>query len=147
MPTLEDFNRGIPLNATLARMAAGDAPPSPVLPEGFQQRSQPEIRNLFRDLTNDEREDLKRLTFEPGWAVLQRLKLKALRLKEHSATLQSQLDPLKNRDTIAETWAYMAIWKRLITELDAMVDLEISLIQKPDMSGPAGEQTDESILA
>ena len=68
-PRLEDFQNGVPLNEELRRIKAGvmDEPEPPLLTV-----TNWDTDNVDRPLTDAEREDLARLTMEPGWRVLER---------------------------------------------------------------------------
>jgi hypothetical protein len=123
---LEDYLKRKPLTPELEALARGDYPRpngsenSPTAPTigQYSFEGQPGI-------TDDDREDLRRLTFEPGYRVLFRLIDKYVQAKETIARRASETDPLGNRDQIANLWAYVGVSKRFRKDVLTMVQDEL----------------------
>jgi hypothetical protein len=127
MPRLEDFQQGIPLNDELRRIRAGvlEEPAAPPDPVAMWEPDSPD-----RELTDDEREDLARLTREPGWRVLKRLRLKTLRRMERGATMASKENPLARAQEIALGWANVMHFEEQMRLDQAAVDSEIQKLKE-----------------
>lgn len=116
MIRLEDFQSGTPLTPELAKLKAGilDEPaPAPKAESVWEQD------DADRELTDSEREELRKLTAEPGWRVLIRLRKKALRHMERAAIIVSQTNPLANAQKIAIGWANVDLYKK-VAETDML---------------------------
>lgn len=70
--------------------------------------------NPYRDLTLDERENLRRMTFEPGWAVLRRIEERLLNRFRDAATLLSESDPLGDERRLALAWARTNCFREVV---------------------------------
>jgi hypothetical protein len=121
MPRVEDFQQGIPLNEELRRIRAGvlDEPAAPD-PVAAWEPDNPE-----RPLTDAEREDLARLTMEPGWRVLKRLRTRTLHRMEQASIIASKSNPLAREREIALGWANLAMFQEQMRLDQAAVDGEV----------------------
>jgi len=122
MDSLEAFQKGIPLNEELRRLKAG------VLEEPQAPAAAPEAWNpdqVDRELSEDEREDLARLTREPGWRVLLRLRKRTLQRMEKAAILASEINPLGRALEIAVGWANLAAFREQVRLDQSAVESEI----------------------
>ena len=116
---LEKYLKNEPLTEEIAALREGAEPAASMEPA--PQSS---------ELTEDEREHLRRMTLEPGWAVLQRMmKMQVARL-EKSMMQQCADDPLGNRDKIAEGWAYVAAVRKASGDILGQVSAEIRMLDQ-----------------
>lgn len=133
MGQFEDFLKGQPLNEELARIKDGateEAGTSDATP-----RMDWEIDDPNRPLTQDEREDLARLTTERGWLVLMRLRKRTCADLERAATLASRQSPLQNAERIATGWAQLAIYEQAIETEAALIAQEIAQLKRRGKTG------------
>ena len=125
----ERYFAGEPLSPELAALRRGDPePPSPgieAILEAFAPRQAPSGDD-DRPLTRDEKVALKEAQQGGGVTTLTRLLKRSLRAKVQMAILDSENDPLGRSREIAEGWAYIATFRRLITEMEAMVNAAIA---------------------
>ena len=120
MNDLEKYLKGEPLTAELAALKNGD-----------DELRQPQMRD-FRDYPNlvemiddDDREHLRRLTLEPGWAVLLKLLDTDIR-KAEDAMKDASLDrPLSNPSELASGWADVAKMKAIRLRMVRIIDAEV----------------------
>src|SRR5208283_4023335 len=120
MNDLEKYLKGEPLTAELAALKNGD-----------DEHRQPQMRD-FRDFPNlvemiddDDREHLRRLTLEPGWAVLLKLLDTDIR-KAEDAMKDASLDrPLSNPSELASGWADVAKMKAIRLRMVRIIDAEV----------------------
>jgi hypothetical protein len=128
MPRLEDFQRGTPLNDELKLLKEG------ALPEAAGEQPEAwrawEPEHTERALTEAEREDLARLTREPGWRVLQRLRKRTLLRMERAAIVASENNPLGRAQEIAEGWANLAAFKHQMRMDELNVQAEMQGLKK-----------------
>jgi hypothetical protein len=127
MPRLEDFQNGIPLNEELRRIKAGVIDETEVPLETAEAWS-PD--NVDRPLTHAEREDLARLTAEPGWRVLKRLRNRTLHRMEQASIIASKQNPLGREREIALGWANLAMFQEQMRLDQAAVDGEIRKLRE-----------------
>jgi hypothetical protein len=128
----EKYLDGDPISAELADVRDGmidlDAPePTRGAPARSPVRAGDDI---LRPLTSEERADLKAVLLGDGWQVMQLLWEKMFHQHKKSAISQSQVDPLHNREAIAEQWAYFAMLRRARFEFDALVQAETAELDK-----------------
>jgi hypothetical protein len=116
---LEAYIKGEPLNDAMAALKRGEEPESDPAP------GQMEKPDDLRELNDDEREHLRRLQLEPGWAILFRLMDDKIRVQEARTIDISANDPLGNRDQIAQGWAYLAMMKKVRQDLKMTIGNEI----------------------
>lgn len=116
----EAFLRGEPLTPELAKLKEqGQFEPEPAAkPEIHQESTEIEF-------SDRERKYLQKLRKEPGWPVFLRLLEKDIHMRERSAMLLSQNDPLLNRDRIANEWSYVAIYKQMDRRIENLINEEI----------------------
>lgn len=123
MPTeLNQFERylqGLPLNEENAALMEGRDPALELKSETFT------FKDSKEELTAEDRLWLRRLVFEPGFAILLRLLDSAVRRREESATLFSSQDPLNNGDKIAKEWAYVACFKTVLADIRRLLDTQV----------------------
>lgn len=117
-PTLENFLKGTPLTAEIAALME-DQEPEQQQPAPAQQRSD------AGELTDDDREHLRRLQVDPGWAVALRLLDRSILTHEETVKRASIEDPLTNRDVIVNSWAYVSMLKRARNLLTNSVNAEV----------------------
>ena len=127
MPRLEDFQNGVPLNEELRRIRAGVMDEPEATPETAEAWN-PD--NPDRALTDAEREDLARLTREPGWRVLKRLRLRTLHRIEQASIIASKSNPLAREREIAIGWANLAMFQEQMRLDQAAVDEEIRKLRE-----------------
>lgn len=131
MDDLEKFLAGVPITDELARLKAG-----------IEETAEPEEEDLalaFGDpdapLGDDDRQALRRLMFDPGWRVVQRLKERTCRELEKAAILVSQVDPLGNAEKVARGWAYLMVARELQQTEKAQIAAEIRKLKKKPEEG------------
>ena len=124
---LERYIRGLPLNEELAALARGDERP--------EHPPEPTAASLLDD---DDREHLRRLIQEPGWAVTMRLLDAEIERLEDVAKAVSMNDPLGDRDIVANQWAYVAMLRRSKNLMIALVEREIQNLHEQTL----GKQRD-----
>jgi hypothetical protein len=129
MPRLEDFQKGVPLNEELRRIRAGVMDEPEASAETAEAWS-PD--NVDRALTDAEREDLARLTMEPGWRVLKRLRTRTLHRMEKASIIASKQNPLGREREIALGWANLAMFQEQMRMDQAAVDGEIRKLKDRD---------------
>jgi hypothetical protein len=119
----ERYQRGEPLTPELAALREGrdeEAQTEELQTSTPRRRDDPK-----RELTKQERNDLRELVNLPGYAVLQRLHEKVFQMSHEDAINRSQVDPLKNRDEIGNLWAYSQMVKRAFGAAETMVQQEL----------------------
>ena len=121
MSQYEDYLQGKPLTPELARLAAGEDDEEP---EPFRAP----VKGDERPLDDDDREHLRRLRLEPGWAVLQRLLDRYLRIQEDAAKEASKTNPNKPR-TNAANWARVAALEEAKRVMSNLMDAEIARLE------------------
>jgi hypothetical protein len=107
------YLRNEPLTEALAALAAGEPEVEQVVEQAISSGAFADVR----DLTDVDREHLRRLLFEPGWRVVLRVLDRLIARQETAMRLLSEDDPLGNRDGLAQGWAYVAMGKRVRTNL------------------------------
>ena len=123
----EKFLLGKPLTPELAALREGRDPvetksrPAPVERRAYD--------DLERELSRPERLDLKEFWEMPGQKLYLRMAEKAIHLHQKRAISLSQDDPLTNRDEVANAWAYVKIYRRLVAELEAIVNTELAELE------------------
>jgi hypothetical protein len=80
----------------------------------------------FGALDENDRDWLKRLQNEPGYLILFKMLNNIVLSYERSATVQSQGDPLGNKDAVANAWAYASIGRHLRDQLLREIATEIA---------------------
>jgi len=117
MDQLEQYLRGIPLNEENAALLEGRDPaleyPIESMTLGQNQTNE--------EITDEDREWLRRLPHEPGFKVFWRLLNNAVAKRERSAILLSSQDPISNRDRITTEWTYVACFKTVLRDIELMV--------------------------
>ena len=86
--------------------------------------SQPPPFNT-RAIDNDDREHLRRLKLEPGWGVMLRILDNDIQHEENAAKVLSTIDPLGNREQVANAWAYIAMERRARDRMIWLIDEQI----------------------
>lgn len=134
MPKLNDYLEGKPLNKRLERLAAGE--------DEIDAKENSAIHLVdAKGLDRYEREDLKKLTFEPGWPILLNLLDKAIQEKENLLRRSSKVNPLENANFLAGEWAKLASFEEFRRMMVAVVDTEIEKLgaKKVEDEGGDGE--------
>jgi hypothetical protein len=123
----EKFLRGEPLTPELAAIREGRgeqaATPRPA-PAERRAYDDPE-----RELSRPERLDLKEFWEMPGQKLYLRLAQKAIHFHQKRAITLSEDDPLTNRDEVANAWAYVKIFRRVVGELEVVVKAELAELE------------------
>jgi hypothetical protein len=126
------YFRGVPLNAELERIRAGqDNPIEEVL--GLARGQEPEARPILdeeRELDDEDRRNLRDLRNSPGWIIFEMLQRQAIRTHETTALAISRIAPLANRDKIAEEWALVEMYKKGCSDVRALVAAEIGILEQ-----------------
>lgn len=128
LETFEKYLRGEPISDDLAALRDG-------LEGEAQQQLAPqprEIRAPERDLKRRERQELKESVRSEGWQVVLRIQEKLDQMHLKSAISISQVDPLMNRDQIAQRWAYRAMFQQAMAELNYAIERELAALDEED---------------
>lgn len=120
--SFERYLKGEPINEQMAALARGEEEPE-------SQPQATEQRRDTRQLDDDDREHLHRLTLEPGWNVLLRVIDRDLQTQEDQTRALSMEDPLGNRDAVTNGWAYMAMMRRFRSRITSLVSVEVKLLE------------------
>lgn len=122
----EKYLAGEPLNEELAALKEGRSrdflETTPAWPPSLRLITGGDIE---RELTRGERMDLKELRQSAGWPVVVRLLEKTSAIHKKGAISSSQTNPLANKDTIAEEWAYCTMFDRAKGEIQALIEAEL----------------------
>lgn len=121
---LEKFLKNEPLTEELRALASGE--------EDLEQK-EPEAEPSSV-ISDDDREVLRRMKYE-GLPILLRLMDEHMEAEEYRVRQMSLNNPLGNKDAIAESWAYVAMQKRLRLLMTSIVDAEIARIERTDEHG------------
>ena len=140
MPSLKDYLDGKPLTPELAALAAGVNMEAEE--DGSEEQVFLEIDDPQRPLDDGEREDLRRLRFEPGWRVLERLRKRTLQKLTDAAMMASKVDPLRNQEKIAAGWAQLAIYEQALQTEAALIEFEVRQLKRAKKP----KEDDESLL-
>lgn len=122
----EKFLRGEPLTPELAAIREGRDTETKPRPAPVERRT---YDDLERELTRPERLDLKEFWEMPGQKLYLRIAEKAIRLHQKRAISLSEDDPLTNRDAMANAWAYVKIFRRVVAELETIVNGELGELE------------------
>lgn len=123
----EKFLRGVPLTPELAALREGrDAETAIPRPAPVERRA---FDDPERELSRPERLDLKEFWDMPGQKLYLRLAEKAIHFHQKRAITLSQDDPLANRDDVANAWAYVKIFRRVVAELEVIVNTELAELE------------------
>ena len=130
----EKFLAGEPLTPELAALKRGElleavSPPVAIAPGGRAP-----LHDAERALKQDERAALREMRAAPGWVVLQRLLERAIITATNAAILASQDDPAGKVQELSNLWLTVKTWKRLRSELNATVEIEL-LLQEQEAKG------------
>ena len=130
---LDDYLKGKPMTAELARLAAGDEDvedpgtspayspgPSHVIPFGPPSRL----------IDDDDREHLRRLLLEPGWPILLKLLDRRLQLQEDAAKAATKINPFAPEN--AAQWAAVAALERVRHEMVTLAESEVAQLDARD---------------
>jgi hypothetical protein len=141
MPSLKDFLDGKPLTPELEALAAGRDMEAETAEDAEQTIF--EIDDPKRPLDDGERDDLRRLRFEPGWRVLKRLRKRTCGELTEAAMMASKVDPLRNAEKIAAGWAQLAIYEQALKAEAALIEFEVQQLKRAKKP----RDGDEGILA
>lgn len=122
----EKYLQGIPLNSDLQKLSEG-RDPQPTPASKPQKRS---TETIDRPLNRRERLDLKEWKEMPGYEVFLRLAENTVRMHESHAISMSQNDPLANRDSIANAWAYVKVLRQAVSSLELVVENAVAELEK-----------------
>jgi hypothetical protein len=125
-PTLENFLAGVPLNAEMEQLAR----------EVMEEEAEVSAADLtadpfdpLRPLDDADRKALLKLSQDPGYEVLTRLRKITCAALEREATLVSQENPLGNAEKIAQGWAYLSIMRQLIQTEHGAIEAELAMLK------------------
>jgi len=121
MGQLEDFLQGIPLSDENAALLAGFEPAAASITGEAQAKLEP-----LDELTEDDRQWLRRMYHEPGYKIFLRRLNSAIQRREEGAKLLSSTDPLSNQTRIVNEWAYIACFKAVLLDMQTMLQNEMS---------------------
>lgn len=126
MSDLERYLQGKPLNDDLAALMEGRD-----LEEFFDQdQARPAAgRGAKRPLTDDDREELRRWRLQPGWQILHRLLDAWIDRQETQIKELSLNDPLGNQAEVAKGWAYVAMQRRVLHAMEAIIQQEVDKLK------------------
>jgi hypothetical protein len=125
---LEKYLAGLPLNDELAALRDGrGADAEPVIPPWLPGMAPG--RDEDRDLNRDERETLREAKIAGVFTVVGKLQRKALKIHTQSATIESEIDPLRFPQDVASQWAYVKMFRRAIAEMGMLVEAEIGKLE------------------
>lgn len=131
----EKFLRGEPLTEELAALRAGKLPlldPLFPTPQGGAQGGTP-AEDAAKPLAKNERNSLREMRLSAGWPVFQKLLERAIMRHTEAAVNVSQVDPLRNGQAIAETWAYLNMLKRVHRDINLLVEMETQQNDKSEV--------------
>lgn len=126
MSDLEKYLKGEPLNDELAALMEGRDL------EGFfeEEEARPAAgRGLRRPLTDDDREELRRWRLQPGWQIMRRLVDAWMDRQETQIKELSLNDPLGNQTEVAKGWAYLAMQRRALQAMEAIIQTEVDKLK------------------
>ena len=110
---LENYLAGRPLSDSNAALMEGREP--------VIEKAVGEDRAKISSLSADEKEWLRRLINEPGFGVLIKVLNSAVQKREDGARVLSSSDPYGNSSEIVKEWAYIAIYKQVLQEIQNTV--------------------------
>src|SRR5262249_52350506 len=110
--SLERYLTGLPLSEDNAALQAGREPVTEPISEDRAKHS---------SLSDDEKEWLRRLINEPGFTVLLKVLNSSVQKREDGAKVLSSNNPLGNAQEIATEWAYIAIYRQVLVEIQNTV--------------------------
>ena len=120
----EKYLAGEPLTEELEALKRGETPAEAVMqPEGLT--GQGSAVDIARAISREDRIALREMRQGAGWPVLQRILQKIVYSEEQMTITISQEDPLGNKEEIANHWAYVALFKRMLAKMNFAVELEL----------------------
>ncbi len=120
----EDYLQGKPLTEEIAELADPRPVERPLPPN--------ELLGFHGEITDDDRIWLKRLTHEPGWIVFLNLMERGIQRRVRMATQLSAIDPLGNKEKIADAWAYVSVMKAVSSDTILQLENEIAQLEKQE---------------
>jgi hypothetical protein len=126
---LDDYLKGKPMTADLARLAAGEDEDEPEAPANVVQMRGPQMArpgNFQPD--DDDREHLRRLLLEPGWPILLKLLDRRLQLQEDAAKAATKINPFAPEN--AAQWAAVAALERVRHEMVTLAESEVAMLDR-----------------
>jgi len=124
---LDDYLKGKPMTAELARLAAGVDEDEPEAPASVVQMRGPQA---VRPIDDDDREHLRRLLLEPGWPILLKLLDRRLQLQEDAAKAATKINPFAPEN--AAQWAAVAALERVRHEMVTLAESEVAQLDARD---------------
>ena len=122
---LDDYLKGKPMTADLARLAAGEDEDEPEAPANVVQMRGPQA---VRPIDDDDREHLRRLLLEPGWPILLKLLDRRLQLQEDAAKAATKINPFAPEN--AAQWAAVAALERVRHEMVTLAESEVAMLDR-----------------
>lgn len=110
--SLDRYLAGLPLSDDNAALMEGR---EPAIHAGGEAKAK------HSSLHDDEKEWLRRLVNEPGFGVLLKVLESSIQRREDGAKVLSSIDPLGNAAEIAKEWAYVAIQRQVLQEIQNTV--------------------------
>lgn len=126
---LENYLAGLPLDDQVAALMEGRDPALDPALQRSESTTVGEAKANEDELTDDDREWLRRLIHEPGFNILLRLLNSAIAKREKGVTVLSSQDPLSNKERIVAEWAYVACFKTVMRDIQLMVQEQIIKIK------------------
>jgi hypothetical protein len=124
---LEKYLQGRPINDDMAALMAGRDPALEL--EQEQAQASPAAGPDRRPITDDDREELRRWKLEPGWQIFRRLVDQWIDRQEAHVRQTSLADPLENREAVANGWAYIAMQRRALAAMEALIQRELEQLK------------------
>jgi hypothetical protein len=109
----------------LAALTRGEEDEAPVPVERVHHGN---LRD-FDIIDDDDREHLRRLSLEPGWAVLLKLLDNDIRKSEDAMKVLSMTDPLADPPRLASGWADVAKMKAIRQRMVQLIDEEVKKLE------------------
>ena len=127
---LDDYLKGKPMTAELARLAAGEDEDEPEAPANVvQMRGGLQVvrpGNFQPD--DDDREHLRRLLLEPGWPILLKLLDRRLQLQEDAAKAATKMNPFAPDN--AAQWAAVAALEQARDLMVTLAESEVAMLDR-----------------
>jgi hypothetical protein len=123
-----------PLNDELAEILAGkraEEIPNAVTQEGTVKVTERIPRAGLLDWTPTRKQAaaLAETVGTEGWAIFLELMKKRLEVLRETAITVSQNDPLRNKDAIAEEWAYHGVYRKVLSDIGPIVQEQLDRLR------------------
>lgn len=131
MSDLEKYLKGEPLTPEMAALQRGeeDDPAARIGAHLKYNYFAKGLAGIAEPLDDDDREHLRRLSLEPGWAVLFKLLDNDIRKSENAMKVASMTDPLADPPRLASGWADVAKMKAIRQRMVQLIDEEVKKLE------------------